>query len=66
MFDGADLWQPIRLTLELAAVTTIILLIVGTPIAWWLARTRAAWKGPSRRSWRCRWCCRRPCSASTC
>jgi molybdate transport system permease protein len=44
MFDGADLWQPVRLTLELAALTTIILLIVGTPIAWWLARSTARWK----------------------
>lgn len=25
---------------------TIILLLLGTPIAWWLARTRAWWKGP--------------------
>ncbi len=35
----------IRLTLKLATVTTVILLIVGTPIAWWLARTRSRWKG---------------------
>jgi molybdate transport system permease protein len=40
----AELWPPIRLTLALAAVTTIILLIVGTPVAWWLARSRARWK----------------------
>lgn len=39
-----SLWSPIRLTLLLAAVTTIVLLIVGTPIAWWLARSRARWK----------------------
>jgi len=37
-------WQPIRLTLTLATITTIILLIIGTPIAWWLARSRAWWK----------------------
>ncbi|CAO3450826.1 Molybdenum ABC transporter permease protein ModB [Azospirillum argentinense] len=37
-------WQPIILTLELAALTTIILLIVGTPLAWWLARSGAWWK----------------------
>lgn len=35
----------IRLTLRLATVTTIILLVVGTPIAWWLARSRSRWKG---------------------
>ncbi|QQS55573.1 MAG: molybdate ABC transporter permease subunit [Candidatus Competibacteraceae bacterium] len=33
------------LTLKLATITTVILLIVGTPIAWWLARTRSKWKG---------------------
>ncbi len=31
----------IRLTLELATVVTLLLLILGTPIAWWLARTRS-------------------------
>lgn len=44
MLDLAQLWSPIRLTLELATVTTVILLLVGTPIAWWLARSRARWK----------------------
>ena len=44
MFEGTDLWQPIRLTIELAAATTVILLVVGTPIAWWLARSAARWK----------------------
>ncbi|MDQ5909721.1 MAG: molybdate transport system permease protein [Pseudomonadota bacterium] len=39
--DLAAVW----LTLKLATVVTIILLIVGTPIAWWLARTRSKWKG---------------------
>jgi molybdate transport system permease protein len=39
-----DIWQPVRLTVELAALTTLILLIVGTPIAWWLARSKAWWK----------------------
>jgi molybdate transport system permease protein len=38
-------WSAIRLTLELAGVTTALLLVIGTPIAWWLARTRSAWKG---------------------
>lgn len=32
---------PLWLTLQLAAVTTLILLLLGTPLAWWLARTRA-------------------------
>jgi molybdate transport system permease protein len=39
-----DIWRPVRLTIELAAITTVILLIVGTPIAWWLARSKAWWK----------------------
>jgi molybdate transport system permease protein len=38
-------WSAIRLTLELASVTTVLLLFIGTPVAWWLARTRSAWKG---------------------
>jgi molybdate transport system permease protein len=36
----------IRLTLELAALTTLLLLLIGTPIAWWLACTRSRLKGP--------------------
>jgi molybdate transport system permease protein len=44
MLDAQQLWSPIRLTLELATITTILLLIVGTPIGWWLARSRARWK----------------------
>lgn len=44
MPEFAELWPPIWLTLKLAAVTTIVLLIVGTPIAWWLARSEARWK----------------------
>src|SRR5690554_7554726 len=33
-------WQAVWLTLKLAGMTTVLLLIVGTPIAWWLARSR--------------------------
>jgi molybdate transport system permease protein len=35
---------PLWLTLQLAAVTTLALLIVGTPIAWWLAQTQSRTK----------------------
>ena len=35
----------ITLTLKLAALTTLILLLLGTPLAWWLARTRSRLKG---------------------
>ncbi|MBB1074951.1 molybdate ABC transporter permease subunit [Rhodoferax sp. 4810] len=38
--------QAIWLTLRLASIVTLILLLVGTPIAWWLARSKAWWKAP--------------------
>lgn len=38
--------QALLLTLELAAVVSVILVLLGTPIAWWLSRTRSWWKGP--------------------
>src|SRR5262245_27996287 len=44
MLNFAELWSPIRLTLELAAIATVLLLIIGTPIAGWLARSKARWK----------------------
>lgn len=39
-----DLWRVVGLTLELATLTTLILLVVATPLAWWLSRSRARWK----------------------
>jgi molybdate transport system permease protein len=45
MLTDSDL-QAIWLTIRLAGITTLILLLIGTPIAWRLARTRAWWKGP--------------------
>ena len=44
MFSSTDL-AAIWLTVRLASITTVILLLLGTPLAWWLARTRSAWKG---------------------
>lgn len=44
MLTFTELWSPVLLTLELATLTTILLLILGTPIAWWLARSRWIWK----------------------
>jgi molybdate transport system permease protein len=38
--------QAIWLTVRLASIVTLILLLVGTPVAWWLARSKAWWKGP--------------------
>jgi len=43
--DDASL-SAIWLTLKLASITTVLLLLLGTPIAWWLARTRSRLKGP--------------------
>ena len=37
-------WPAIRLTLELASVTTMLLLLIATPLAWWLAQTRSRWR----------------------
>ena len=34
------MWQAVELTLKLAGLTTVILLIGATPLAWWLARSR--------------------------
>ena len=35
---------PVLLTLALASITTLLLLIIGTPLAWWLAYTRSRFK----------------------
>lgn len=43
-FGGDAIWQPVRLTLALASVSTICLLAIAAPIAWWLARSRRWWK----------------------
>ena len=43
--DASDLGA-IWLTFKLASLTTLILLLVGTPVAWWLARTRSWLRGP--------------------
>ncbi len=44
-FSDADI-TALWLTLQLATVVTVLLLVVGTPLAWWLARTTSFWKGP--------------------
>ena len=44
-FSAADLGA-IWLTLKLAGVATLLLFLIGTPIAWWLANTRSWWKAP--------------------
>lgn len=37
-------WGPLWLTLQLAGVTVVVLLLVGTPLAWWLAFTRSRFR----------------------
>lgn len=44
MLSDTDI-EAIWLTLRLATVTTAILFVLGTPIAWWLCRTGSRWKG---------------------
>ncbi len=43
---NAEAWAAVRLTLELAAVTTVLLLVLATPLAWWLSQTRSRWRAP--------------------
>ncbi|MDH0498453.1 molybdate ABC transporter permease subunit [Stutzerimonas stutzeri] len=45
MLDGTD-FAAIWLTVKLASVTTLLLLLLGTPLAWWLARTGSRLRGP--------------------
>ncbi|WP_354066366.1 molybdate ABC transporter permease subunit [Devosia sp. 2618] len=44
MVNLGDIWTPVSLTLTLAAINTVILLVVGTPIAWWLARSKSRYR----------------------
>jgi len=37
-------WPAIVLTLELATLTTLVLLLLATPLAWWLSQTRSRWR----------------------
>jgi molybdate transport system permease protein len=41
-----ELWPVISLTLRLASVTTVLLLLIGSPLAWFLARCQSGWKEP--------------------
>ena len=45
LLAAAD-WQAIGLTLKVATLTTVILLLLGTPLAWWLARSRSWLRTP--------------------
>ena len=38
--------EPVWLSLELAVVTTVVLLALSAPLAWWLARSKSVWRAP--------------------
>lgn len=42
----SDAWPAIALTLQLASLSSALLLIIATPIAWWLSQTSSAWRKP--------------------
>jgi len=44
MLSPADL-DTLLLTIKVASIATLLMLLLGTPLAWWLARTRSSWKG---------------------
>ena len=41
-----DAWDAVALTLQLAASATAVLLVLATPLAWWLSQTRSGWRAP--------------------
>ena len=44
--DSLAIWQAVWLTFKLASISTLVLLLLGTPLAWWLATTRSWVKSP--------------------
>ena len=46
MLLGPEALQAIWLTIRLATFTTVLLLLIATPLAWWLAQTRSRWAAP--------------------
>lgn len=40
----SEAWQAVALTLKLATLTTVLLLLMATPLAWWLSQTRSRWR----------------------
>jgi molybdate transport system permease protein len=44
MLSAAEIVQPVGLTLTLALIVTGLLVVIATPIAWWLCRSQSAWK----------------------
>ena len=44
MLSPADI-ETLLLTFKVASISTALMMLFGTPLAWWLARTRSSWKG---------------------
>ena len=44
--DAASAWSAVVLTVQLASVTSVLLLMVATPLAWWLSQTTSRWRAP--------------------
>ncbi|MFZ9801736.1 MAG: molybdate ABC transporter permease subunit, partial [Burkholderiaceae bacterium] len=42
----SDAWPAIALTLKLASLSSFLLLIIATPLAWWLSQTKSLWRKP--------------------
>jgi molybdate transport system permease protein len=42
----AEVWATVLLTVRLASLTVLLLLLLGMPLAWWLANSRGHWKVP--------------------
>ena len=43
---GPEALHAVWLTFKLATLTTVVLLLIATPLAWWLSQTRSRWKAP--------------------
>ncbi len=41
-----EAWQAIGVTIQLATLTTLALLLLATPLAWWLSQTKSKWRTP--------------------
>ncbi len=41
-----EVWSAVSLTVQLAGLTVLLLLVLGMPLAWWLAHSRSHWKVP--------------------
>jgi len=46
MTISPEAWQAIGLTLQLATATTVVLLLIATPLAWWLSQTESSLRAP--------------------